>query len=79
MMDSSWIWFPVLGAVTLFGVLLALAVMAFWIWMIVDAAGRNFKNKTEKIIWLLVIAFGGWVGALIYYVVIRAINKQGIL
>jgi uncharacterized membrane protein YsdA (DUF1294 family) len=79
MFDSSWIWFPVVSGFAFLGILLALVVLAFWIWMLVDAAGRNFKNKTEKIVWLLVIVFGGWVGALIYYIVVRAINKQGIL
>ena len=79
MMDGSWIWFPVVSGFAFLGILLALVVLAFWIWMLVDAAERHFKNKTEKIVWLLVIVFGGWLGALIYYIVIRAINKQGIL
>ncbi len=68
-----------IGSLAFFGILISLALVAFWVWMLVDAAQRNFKNKTEKIVWLLVIVLGGWVGALIYYIVIRAINKHGIL
>ncbi|MAE49607.1 hypothetical protein CMI48_02145 [Candidatus Pacearchaeota archaeon] len=75
----SWWLFPVIGSLAFFGILISLALVAFWVWMLVDAAQRNFKNKTEKIVWLLVIVLGGWVGALIYYIVIRAINKHGIL
>ena len=38
------------GALMIVGI----AIIAFWIWMIVDVAQRKFKEKTEKIIWILV-------------------------
>ncbi len=62
------------------GVLLGLgifAVFAFWIWMIVDCAKRNFKKDIEKVVWILVLIFTGIIGALIYYFVVKADDKKG--
>ena len=75
----SWWLFPVVGSLAFIGALITVILVVLWVWMLVDAAKRNFKNKTEKIVWLLVIVLVGWIGALIYYIVIRSINKQGIL
>ena len=77
MMDSIF-WFPFMAVG--FGVFFIIGVLAFlfWVWMIVDCARRNFKNTPEKIIWLVVIVFGSWIGALVYFIVIRSITKQGL-
>ena len=58
----------------IFGILF----LAFWVWMIVDAAKRKFKNDVEKIVWLLVIVFGHWIGALVYFIVVRMYNPKGL-
>ena len=47
-------------AVVLFG-------LFFWIKCIVEIAKSEFKQKDQKIIWLLVTILMGFVGALIYY------------
>lgn len=77
--DWSWWGFPFLAAG--FGIMMVVGILlfAFWIWMIVDAAQRNFKNSVEKIIWLIVIVLGGWIGALIYFIVIRSIKHKGLV
>ena len=62
------------GALMIVGI----AIIAFWIWMIVDVAQRKFKEKTEKIIWILVVVLLGWLGALVYFIVIRMYNPKGI-
>ncbi len=48
-----------------FGVLV-LAATAFWIWMLVDCATNEPSQGNDKIIWILVIIFTHWLGALIY-------------
>ena len=58
--------------------IVVIAVLAFWIWMIVDVARRKFKEKTEKIVWILVVVLLGWLGALVYFIVVRTYNKKGI-
>ena len=46
--------------------------------MIVDCARRDFRNSTEKVIWLLVVVLAGWIGALIYFIVVKNINPLGL-
>lgn len=46
--------------------LFAIACLAFWIWMLVDCARREFEGPNDKLIWILVIVLVGALGALIY-------------
>ena len=59
-------------------VIVAILVFAFWVWMIVDCAMRKFRNSLEKIIWILVIVFAGWLGALVYLIVVKLLNPKGV-
>lgn len=43
----------------------------FWIWMIIDCATREPSETNDKLIWLLVIIFTHFIGALIYFLVRR--------
>jgi hypothetical protein len=52
-------------------VLLALTGLVFWAWMIVDCATKEPSQGNDKIVWILVIIFTSWIGALIYYFVRR--------
>ncbi len=63
-----------------FGILLILGILlfAFWLWMIIDCARRVFRNTTEKIVWLVVVILGGWIGGLAYLLVIRMNNPHGL-
>jgi len=51
--------------------LLIIASFIFWIVMIVDCAKRNFKNKNEKLVWIIILALLNIIGALIYYFIVR--------
>jgi hypothetical protein len=55
----------------LFIVPIAMLLLAFWIWMIVDCATKEPSEGNDKIIWILVIILTSWIGALIYYLVRR--------
>ncbi len=55
----------VIGIVLLLA--LIIAIVAFWIWMVVDCAGRRFKKSEDKIVWILIIIFLHIIGAIIYY------------
>jgi len=63
-------WFFLPGFM-MFGGIIAALLLAFWIWMIVDCAKRNFKNNTEKVVWILVILFAKIIGAVIYFFVVK--------
>jgi Phospholipase_D-nuclease N-terminal len=54
-----------------FGLLIGVAGTVFWIWMIVECATKEPSQGNEKIVWILVIIFTHWIGALIYYFVRR--------
>ena len=64
----------------LFMMLLAMVVgtliFAFWIWMIIDCAKRNFKKDMDKVVWILVIVFLSFLGAAIYYFAVKINDKK---
>ena len=55
----------------LFFIIVGIASTAFWIWMLIDAAQREFKKDNDKVIWILVIVLVGGIGALIYYFMVK--------
>jgi hypothetical protein len=54
-----------------FLLLLAIAGVVFWAWMLVDCATNEPSQGNDKVVWILVIIFTNWIGALIYYFVRR--------
>jgi hypothetical protein len=63
---------PLLG---IFGigllVLLCTAVFVFWIWMLVHALTNKNLTDTEKLLWVLVLLFSHFLGAIIYFFIGR--------
>ena len=49
------------------------ALFAFWIWMLVDCAQSPEPpgDNNHHLVWILVLVFAGWIGALVYYFVVR--------
>jgi len=45
-----------------------LALMALWVWILLDILKRDFE---DKILWVLIIIFAGLIGVIIYYFVKR--------
>ncbi len=43
----------------------------FWVMMIIECATKESSQGNTKLIWILIIVFTHWVGALIYYFVRR--------
>lgn len=72
-----WIW-PFMALGGLLAIIVGLIVLVFWVWMIIDCAQRRFKNNVEKIVWIVVIVLGSWIGALVYLLVIRMNNPSGL-
>ena len=62
----------------LIGILLALATSIFWVWMIIDCVTNASLDGTQKIVWLLVIIFLHFLGALIYFIVGRGSQRAGV-
>lgn len=50
-----------------FFAVIALLAFVFWIWMLIDAIANQSLNGTERIVWVLVVFFLHFLGALIYF------------
>jgi len=73
------LWWPMIAGLGALAAVVAVLVLIFWIWMVVDCARRKFKNDVEKIVWLVVIVLLGWLGALVYLIVVKNINHSGLM
>jgi len=69
---AIWIFFLLLGFAFL-------GILAFWVWMLVDCVQRDFppQEQNAKIVWILVIVLAGWIGALIYFFVVKKARPKG--
>ncbi len=71
---------PLAVFVPVFSVSLGLAVFAFWVIMLTEAATLEPSNSLDKLTWVLIILLANIVGALIYFFArrpLRPVRKQG--
>ena len=59
------------GIAGMIGLLIGLGFVIIWIWALVDILKSDFKDGTNKIVWLLVVFFLYILGALLYYFIGR--------
>ena len=52
-----------------------LAGFAFWLWMLIDCAS-NEREPTQKVVWILLIALIGIIGAPAYFLVRKLPRKK---
>ena len=69
----------VLVVAMLFVLPIALALFAFWIWMLISAIQNKGLTEGEKIAWVLVIALLHLLGAIIYFFVGHPKRKTPLL
>ena len=72
MMQDNWgLYFGlmVLLMILVFGLIISLTV--FWILMIIDCAKRKGMTDGERIAWILILVFLGFIGASIYYFAVK--------
>lgn len=67
-----------IGLVCVFG-LIGILGTVFWVWMLIDCAMNEPSEGSDKIVWILVIFFLHFLGALIYYLIRRPerMDKHG--
>ena len=56
--------------------LIALPGMALWVWTLVDCASHEPDTGNTRIVWIIVIVVGHFIGALIYIIVRRPKRKR---
>lgn len=49
------------------GGLIGLALLIFWIWVLVDCLRNEPSRGHDRLIWVLVILLGNFIGAAIYF------------
>lgn len=54
--------------------------LALWIWMLVDAISRDDADfpspgPNTKLMWILILVFASWIGAAVYYFVVKRPSK----
>lgn len=76
---SEILFFPFAVGFTIVGIIIAILFLIFWIFMIIDCAKRKFMQDWEKILWILIMIFGTWIGAIVYFFVIKQFNPKGII
>lgn len=52
------------------GVLVTIAILAFWIWSIVDIVSGKFESD-RQLLWLVIVLFLGILGTIIYIAIGR--------
>lgn len=53
-------------------------LFAFWLWMLVDCATREPSQDNDKLVWVIIIVFTHFIGALLYYFIRRPKRKAEI-
>ena len=52
--------------------ILTIGLLLLWVFMLIDAVKRkNWKDDNERIVWLLIVALLGGLGAVVYYFAVR--------
>ncbi len=65
----------IFGGLGVIGILIFALLSIFWLWMLIDALTNSALDGLEKIVWVLVIIFTHFLGALVYFFVAR--GKRG--
>ena len=70
-----------IGILIIWGIMMIVGIflLIFWILMLVDAFKRtNWKQESDKTLWIVLIIVLGYIGAIIYYFAVkRALDKGG--
>ena len=69
--------FVAFGIFWLLMVVLAIASMAIWIWALIDAIQNPALDGTMRLVWILVIVFTHFLGAILYLAIARSGKTPG--
>ena len=71
MMETILAWGLLGLLLMLFMVLVPVFAVVLWVWMLVDCIQRTFKDKADKVDWIVVIVFTHVIGAVIYFFLVK--------
>ncbi|MBU0532831.1 PLDc N-terminal domain-containing protein [Candidatus Micrarchaeota archaeon] len=74
------IWAGIMGFFWLFyclAILVCIVFFVIWVWLLIDCLKReNYDGPNDRLLWALVILFGGIIGCAIYYFLIKQKKDQ---
>ena len=53
--------------IIVFLLIFSLATTAFWLWVLVDCVTKEPAEGDNRMIWVLVVALAGFIGAAVYF------------
>jgi magnesium-transporting ATPase (P-type) len=56
--------------------LVALSLLLFWIWMLVDCAMNEPSEGNDKIVWIVIMVFTQLLGSLLYFFIRRPERRR---
>jgi len=65
------------GILWLLMIVLAIASLVIWVWALIDAIQNPALDGTTRIIWILVILFTHFLGAILYLAIARSGKTPG--
>jgi hypothetical protein len=68
-LNSGWIIFPFFLLFFLFSAV----ALVFWVWMLIDCLK---SSRSDKVVWVIVLLFGNFLGALLYFFLARNKDEQ---
>ena len=61
--------------IALFAIIFVIVTFSVWIWAIVDCLNSKLSTQ-EKLLWMIIIVFFHFLGALVYLIVAKSMNKK---
>lgn len=66
------------GGLFILWVILGILALALWIWALLSAIQNPAIDGTMRIVWVLVIVFTGFIGAIIYFLVAKKSHTRAL-
>ena len=55
--------------------ILLMILLAIWVWMLADCATNETDANNDRLIWVLIIIFTNFIGAMLYLTIRRPMRK----
>jgi hypothetical protein len=68
--------FPIVLWIFIGIIVVFIAAIIYWIWMIFDCASHKFASENEKVVWILIIGFFVFFGAIAYHILVKRKHKS---
>ncbi len=61
----------ILGGMLIFWLVVGFGGFALFLWALIDVLRRQFANPNDKVLWIVLIIFIGWLGPILYLAIGR--------